>query len=171
MRWLRAWAVVLREHHEFTDNTVRQWMPHRTCSRLEEWEEALGLPDPCLGEDQTEEQRHTAVVARFRGTPLPFEDSSGDSPGAIQDYLKQYGHDVEVWYSWPFRVGRNRVGDRLGTLNGVLNVRVPGYCERFRVGVNRVGDRLVTCKGDGIEIYCLLKRVVPSRFSINIIYF
>lgn len=172
MRWLQAWAGVLREHHEWTDSQVLQWIPDRTCSRIEEWEEALGLPDPCFEGEQDGEQRRSRMLARLRGDlELPYDDSSADSPAAIQAYMQACGYDVDIWYSTPFRVGRNRVGDRLGQLDGVLNVRVPGYCERFRVRANRVGDRLGLCKGDGTEIACLLKRVVPARFSINLIFY
>lgn len=171
MRMTGALADTEAEFLDFTGRQMEQWRPDRTCSRLEEWEEALGLPDPCLGADQTDEQRRTSVLVRFRGTQVPYDDSSADSPGAIAMYLAEFGYDVEVWYSWPFRVGRNRVGDRLGLLDGVLNVRVPGYCERFRIGLNHVGERLAICKGDGTEITCLLKRVVPSRFAINVVFF
>ncbi|MCT9014626.1 DUF2313 domain-containing protein [Cupriavidus gilardii] len=171
MRWLRAWAGVLREHHEFVENAVRQWIPHRTCSRLEEWEEALGLPDPCFGENQDPEQRRTNMLARLRGDlDLPYEDSSAESPGAIRAYLARYGYQVEVWYSTPFRVGRNCVGDRLGALTGVLHVRVLYLCEPFRAGRARVGQRLRICSKDGTEIECLLNRIAPARFQINVIY-
>lgn len=172
MRWLKSIADLLREHDEFVERTIRQWMPHRTCSRLEEWEEALGLPEKCFGDDQSEKLRHSNMLARLRGDlDLAFDDSSADSPGAIRRYLARYGFDVEVWYNTPFRVGRNRVGDRLGNLSGVLHVRVLYICEPFRVGKNRVGDRLVNCTKSTAEIECLLARVVPARFSIHVIYF
>ncbi|ACR32496.1 putative phage tail protein [Burkholderia glumae] len=171
MRWLKAWAAVLREHHDWAKSAVRQWIPHRTCSRLEEWEEALGLPDPCFAGERDEEQRRTNMLARLRGdVDLAYDDSSAESPAAITAYLARYGYQVEVWYSTPFRVGRNRVGDRLGALNGVLNVKVLYLCQPFRVGRNRVGQRLRICSQDGTEIECLLARIAPARFQINVIY-
>jgi uncharacterized protein YmfQ (DUF2313 family) len=172
MRWLYAVAGMLREHDDFVEKAIQQWMPHRTCSRLEEWEEALGLPEQCFGDDQSVQLRRTNMLARFGGdVDLPFDDSSADSVGSIQRYLKRYGFEVEVWYNVPFRVGFNRVGDRLGALNGVLHVRVMYLCEPFRVGANRVGDRLVNCTKNTSEIECLLKRIVPARYDINVIYF
>jgi uncharacterized protein YmfQ (DUF2313 family) len=171
MRWLAAWADVLREHHDFTEQAVQQWLPHRTCSRLEEWEEALGLPDPCFGDDQDIEQRRTNMLGRLRGDlDLAYDDSSAESIGAMKAYLARFGYQVEIWYSTPFRVGRNRVGNRLGALSGVLNVRVLYLCEPFRVGSNRVGQRLRICTQDGTEIECLLNRIAPARFQINVIY-
>lgn len=171
MRCLKAWAAVLREHHDWTEGAVRQWIPHRTCSRLEEWEEALGLPDPCFAGEQDDEQRRTNMLARLRGdVDLAYDDSSAESPAALAAYLARYGYQVEIWYSTPFRVGRNRVGDRLGALNGVLNVKVLYLCQPFRVGRNRVDQRLRICSQDGTEIECLLARIAPARFQINVIY-
>lgn len=172
MRWLKAFGDLLREHDEFVDRMVQQWMPHITCSRLEEWEEALNLPDECFGQDQSAEVRRTNMLARFRGDiDLPYEDSSADSVGAIKAYLLRYGFEIDVWYNTPFRVGRNRVGDRLGGLNGVLHVRVLHICTPFRVGTNRVGQRLINCTKNSTEVECLLKRIVPARFAIDVIYF
>ncbi|WP_254220769.1 hypothetical protein [Burkholderia glumae] len=133
--------------------------------------EALGLPDPCFAGERDEEQRRTNMLARLRGdVDLAYDDSSAESPAAITAYLARYGYQVEVWYSTPFRVGRNRVGDRLGALNGVLNVKVLYLCQPFRVGRNRVGQRLRICSQDGTEIECLLARIAPARFQINVIY-
>ncbi|WP_211452629.1 putative phage tail protein [Collimonas antrihumi] len=172
MRWLKAFAGVLEEHHDFTSQTIRQWMPHRTCSRIEEWEDALGLPDPCFGENQDIEQRRTTMLARFRGgVTLAYDDSSADSIGAIQRYLRLHGYEIEAWYNTPFRVGRNRVGEKLGTLNGVLHIRVLHICSPFRTGANRAGQRLVNCSKNSEAVECLLKRIVPARFAIHVIYF
>lgn len=171
MRWLRAWAGVLREHDDFVQHASQQWLPHRTCSRLEEWEEALGLPDACFEGGQTIGERQASMLARLRGdVDLAYEDSSAESPGSIKAYLNRFGYQVEIWYSTPFRVGRERVGARLGALNGVLNVKILYLCEPYRVGSNRVGTRLRICTKDGIEIECLLQRIVPARYQINVIY-
>lgn len=171
MRWVKAFGDLLRLHDQFTDATVRQWMPHSTCSRVDEWEDALGLPDSCFGDNQTADVRRTNMLARFRGDlDLAYDDSSADSIGAIKGYLSRYGFEVEAWYNYPFRVGRNRVGQRLGALNGVLHVRVLYICYPFRVGANRVGQRLVNCTKNTAEVECLLKRIVPARFAINVIY-
>jgi uncharacterized protein YmfQ (DUF2313 family) len=172
MRWLKAFGDLLREHDEFVDRMIRQWIPHSTCSRLEEWEDALNLPDACFGDDQTVDVRRTNMLARFQGDiDLPYDDSSADSIGAIKGYLKRYGFEVEAWYNVPFRVGRNRVGDKLGALTGTLHVRILYICQPFRVGSNRVGQKLVNCTKNTAEVECLLKRIVPARFDINVIYF
>ena len=171
MHTLAAFAQQLADRHDWVQRLVQQWMPHRTCSRVEEWEDALGLPDPCFGPDQDAEQRRNNMLARLRGDlVLPYDDSSTDSTGAIVAYLAQYGYQARAWYNWPFRCRRNRVGDRLGVLNGILHVEVSTGSKPFRVSANRTGQRLRLDSAAGPEIECLLRRIVPSRFAIHVIY-
>ena len=73
-------------------------------------------------------------------------------------------------YNTPFRCGVNRVGDRLGALDGKLYVTVTLQSQAFRVGVNRVGDRLLQGQFNGGELACYLQRVLPARFQINVIF-
>lgn len=163
-------AATFAEHHETVRATVAQWQPHSTVTRLEEWEEALGLPDACFGLEQSQALRHQVVLQRLRGVDLPYEDSSPAAPGVIAQLCADVGYpDVTVRYNTPFRVGRNRVGDRLGALDGRLHVMVPSSSTPFRVG-DRVGRRLIERVVAGPNLACYLDRVVPARFSINIHY-
>lgn len=168
--WLKSWSTQLAELHEFTDMSIAQWWPHITCTRLEEWEEALGLPDPCFGIEQDKEQRRLNMLGRLRPADLPYHDSSPAAPDYIKALCAAIGYNVEVWYNWPFRVGRNKVGQRLGMLDGILNVQVIRVCEPFRVGEHRVRRRLVECTQDSTDLICYLKRIVPARYEIRTIF-
>ena len=75
-----------------------------------------------------------------------------------------------VRYNTPARVGVARVGDRLGALDGKLYVTVTLQTTLFRVGVARVGDRLSQGLLTGGEVACYLARVVPARYSVNVIF-
>lgn len=164
-------AEAFVEHHANVHAVVDQWQPHTTVARLAEWEVSTGLPDPCFGTDQSVALRHKNLLMRLRPLDLPYEDSSPAAPGVIADMCAELGYaGVTVSYNLPFRVGRNRVGDRLGALDGVLNVRVPTTSTPFRVGVNRVGDRLIERVGIGPELACYLNRELPARFQINVIF-
>lgn len=167
MRMTGALADFQGDFLDFARGTFRQWLPDQTCSRLEEWEEALGLPDLCVRPPLTDfAKRKSAVLARLRGMhTLKYPDSSADNLEALTAYLAEAGFDVEMWVNWPFRVGRNRVGDRLG-VNGYLYVHPLRICVPARVGEARVWDRLVECTDEFEELYCLLKRIVPARFEI-----
>lgn len=169
MRVLRGVAAVFDELHRYILECVRQWQPHTAVTRLAEWEEAAGLPDPCFGPEQTPALRRSLLLARLRGLELPYDDSSPAAPGAIEAICAALGYTVRVFYNVPFRVGVNRVGDRLGALDGVLYVRISaGGVEPFRVGQNRVGDRLVKTAVDLGPLECYLRRIVPARYAIDV---
>lgn len=164
----RGVAGLFDEFHRYIDECVRQWQPATTVTRLAEWEEATDLPDRCFGAEQDLQTRRRLLLARLRGPELAYVDSSPAAPGAIAAICATLGYTVEVFYNVPFRVGRNRVGDRLGALDGVLYVRVIVATEPFRVGQNRVGDRLVAVAQDLAPLECYLRRIVPARYAINV---
>lgn len=170
MRVLRGLAGAFAELHNWTTEVVRQWQPATTVNRLTEWEEATGLPDACFGLDQSAALRRQLLLARLRPLVLPYVDSSPASPGSLEAICLALGYVATVRYNTPFRVGRNRVGDRLGALNGRLWITVTLTTEPFRVGRNRVGDRLRLGTLNGGELACYLKRIVPARYELNVIF-
>jgi uncharacterized protein YmfQ (DUF2313 family) len=170
MRVMRALAVSFHELHEFTRLTVGQWQPHQTITRLAEWEEATGLPDACFGTSQSEDPRRKMLLSRLRGPVLEYTDSSPASPGALVAICAWLGYEATVQYNTPFRCGVHRVGQRLGALDGKLYVTVTLQSTYFRVGVSRVGDRLLQGLLNGGELACYLRRVVPARYQINVIF-
>lgn len=168
--WLQAQAEDLNEFENYTYSVIEQWWPHQTCTRVLEWAKATGLPDKCFP-NADEIMLRAQMLGRLRGvTNLPYDDSSPAAPEYIKALCAAIGYNVEVWYNWPFRVGRNKVGDRLGALDGVLNVEVIRVCEPFRSGQSRVGQRLVECTQDSQDLICYLKRIVPARFAIRTIF-
>ena len=129
-----------------------------------------GLPDSCFP-GATRAELRQQMLGRLNGvTGLKYEDSSPASTGFIERLCAQFGYDVDVWYNTPFRVGRNRVGQRLGALDGVLNVRVNRVSEPFRVGRNHVGQRLVIASKTGDDLLCHLRRIIQNRFAIRLIF-
>jgi uncharacterized protein YmfQ (DUF2313 family) len=167
MRVLRGMAGAFDALHQFSQLTVARWQPHTT-TRLAEWEAACGLPDLCFGA-QTEAERRRLLLARLRGPQLAYRDSSPVTLQTIQDICTALGYNVSIRYNQPFRVGRDRVGQRLGTNNGIIYIVLVRQAEPFRVGVNRVGDRLVQYSQDAGPLICYLQRIVPARFAIQII--
>lgn len=170
MRVLRGLAASLAQLHRWSNLTVRHWQP-ATTTRLAEWEAACGLPDACLGADQTETLRRTVLLARLRGPQRAYFDSSPAALGAIELLCQDLGFIVKLDYFTPFRVGRNKVGDRLGKLDGLISVRIDGLVRTpMRVGTARAGDRLATYNLDIAPLECLLQRLLPARFSLNFIF-
>lgn len=168
MRVLRGIAQSHADLIAFTQATVKQWQPHTTTLRMGEWEKACGLPDLCFGAVQGDSLRRAMLLRTLRGLDLPLFDSSPAAPAVIEQACAEIGYEVEVFYNTPFRAG-HRLGRRLGVRNGVLNVVASVGSEPLRVG-GRVGSRLVHRINAGPELDCYLRRIVPSRFSINVIF-
>lgn len=166
---VRGMAGLLAEQHQVALQATREWLPQATRTRLEEWEAAVGLPDPCLGPTQGVEERRAAVLARLRGFAGAYVDSSPAALGNLQAFCDNLGVDAVVSYRMPFRVRRDRVGRRLGVNNGQLVVLLQGVDEPFRVGRDRVRSRLVRRPAEVAALACALEAVVPARFAINVV--
>lgn len=169
MAVIRSEAADLAQHTEDVHAMVKQWQPHTTVARLAEWEASCGLPDTCMGPNQTESERRASLLRTLRPPELAYDDSSPAAPGAIEAACAAIGFTVTVSYNTPMRVGM-RIGDRLGALDGRLYVLVANANRPMRVGLARVGDRLVERDLPETNLNCFLERLVPARFSINTIF-
>lgn len=80
------------------DNTlIIEALPSTTTELLPEWEETLGLPDPCAGASPTIETRREQVVARFT-------NSGGQSAAFFIAYAARLGYviTIDVYSAWRF---------------------------------------------------------------------
>lgn len=170
MRLLGGVAASFAELDKVITQTTVEWLPHATKARLGEWEDAVGLPDQCFGADQTVDARRGRVLSRLRGPSGVYPDSSPASLGAIEAICTNLGYPAVAAYNHPFRCGRDRVGRRLGQLDGKLYVRMTAESTPFRVGHNRVGDRLVTRPAEVTQLACYLKNYAPARYQLNVIF-
>ncbi len=121
-------------------------------------------------EEASRNLRKKLLLTRLAGPGLAYPDSSSGSTAAIVAVCAWLGYTATVTYNHPFRCGRDRVGDRLGQLDGILYVNVVLQSTLFRVGTSRVGQRLAEGTMNGGELACYLQRVVPARFQINVIF-
>jgi uncharacterized protein YmfQ (DUF2313 family) len=78
--------------------------PATTYELLPEWEETLGLPDPCAGESPMVQTRRAQVVARFA-------NSGGQSAAYFVQFAANLGYEVTVQNYGPARAGEARCGD------------------------------------------------------------
>jgi len=79
-------------------------LPTKTTELLDEWESALGLPDPCVTQAQTVDERRTAVVAKLNavgGQSIPYFESlieaSGSSNYRIRKNVINNAQPAELW--------------------------------------------------------------------------
>jgi uncharacterized protein YmfQ (DUF2313 family) len=170
MRVLGGMAAAFCDLEALTEAATVAWRPQETNTRLEEWESAVGLPDACFGASQPVEARRGRVLSRLRGPAGPYLDSSPASLGALEAICGDLGYPAVAAYNHPFRCGRDRVGQRLGLLDGMLYVRMSAQSTPFRAGRNRVGDRLVARPAEVGQLACYLKNYAPARYQLNVIF-
>jgi len=184
-----AWA----ELHLWVLRQIDQGYPHATCTRLEEWEDALGLPD-CLRGSEDYKARRRDVLSKLAYPQLAqlVEDGSAAAPAAIAAVLAAAGYPARVTLLTSFRAGSSSAGDplgwrreRLGLAPGVTHVG-PDYplshhvagpllihlaaadaCTRFAAGSSSAGDPLGDCRQPHLE--CLLNRLAPARFHYAVL--
>lgn len=172
-RVLKGYAGVLSAHHDYVHDAVKQGLPQLTCSRLEDWEDALGLPD-CGTDIGSKQERVNAIIKRLSGWlgRIATENGSTSSVDFIKNVSRTLGYEVDVIFNKPFRVGMYRVGDRLGGINPPLYINVvsapAGYQwsnQPFRVGMHRVGRRLALGPRTS-NLECILKKILPARYEL-----
>jgi uncharacterized protein YmfQ (DUF2313 family) len=131
--------------------------PPSTLELLIEWEETLGLPDPCAGLAPTVAQRRAQVVARLIAV-------GGQSAPYYIAYALALGYVITITNFAPARVGILRAGDPLRgpawahawQVNAPLNT-----VQRMQVGTGRAGDALAYWSNAVLE--CALREVMPAH--------
>ena len=144
----------------------RQLDPSEGEASLSDWERVLGLPDECSASSTTADARRRAVLGRLL---------SGGSLSR-QFYInlaRSLGYEIgiEEGTSAPFRVGRNRCGERLGSEGGIFQwtVIVAGGSTRyFTVGKSTTGEPLVITSDDLLE--CVILRAAPAHAGVRFRY-
>lgn len=125
---------------------------------LPEWEQTLGLPDPCAGASPSLAQRVAQVVAKLS---IP----GGQSVQYFIDLAETLGYPgVTITEYSPAAAGRARCGDPCGGAPWahVWLVTAPTlpvfYAE---CGISRCGDPLYDLVGD--ELKCTINRYAPAH--------
>lgn len=133
---------------------------------LPEWEETLGLPDPCLGDFPTIAQRQAQVVARLIG-------AGGQSKQFFIDFAAKLGFVIEISEFAPSRIGRIRCGNHLAGADWAhtwLVTVISGdggvLLAAFRTGVGRMGDHLASDAVTYPVLECELKALKPAHTQI-----
>jgi uncharacterized protein YmfQ (DUF2313 family) len=123
---------------------------------LPEWEATLGLPDPCLGEAPTLEQRQQQVAARFIA-------NGGQSQAYFISLASALGYTITITQFAPFRLGQP-----LGQpLYGVAwahawQVNAPTFViEYFALGHNQCGDPFASWGSTVLQ--CEIERLAPAH--------
>lgn len=103
---LTALADELGRFDDRMEQLKREWDPSLTLEMLPDWERVLGLPDVCITEDQTVDQRRDAVVAKL--TLL-----GGQSRAFFISLAASLGYTITITEFDPFVSGGGHSGDPL----------------------------------------------------------
>jgi uncharacterized protein YmfQ (DUF2313 family) len=153
--------------------------PSRTCDRafnllvdafpatavelLPEWEESLGLPNPCTGPLATVELRQAAVVAALAGAGSPTR-------GVFTAIAVAMGYTTTIHEHAPFRAGRSLCGQVLGPPECIFAWEISGTeaaVQQFVCGVNRCGDPLAYLAS--VPLQCAFAPLVPSHTQLTLL--
>ncbi len=107
-RMLEALAVEPARVAERVQDMLVEAFPGTTVELIDEWEDALGLPDDCVT-PTIYADRIAAIVARFVGT-------SGHSEADYKELAESLGYEadlVTVTRVVAFKAGRSKAGDKL----------------------------------------------------------
>lgn len=92
---------------ERTADLLAESHPNTVSELLDEWEAEFGLPDPCVSEPQTIEERIGALAARVAST-------GGQSILYYKNLGLSLGLPLTITRSQAFELGRNGMGDPIG---------------------------------------------------------
>jgi uncharacterized protein YmfQ (DUF2313 family) len=164
---LEAFGLLLADAHNRGEDLLDEADPRTTVELLEDWERNVGLPDPCIGEGGTLQERRLQVLNRL--TRSRFQ-----TVAFFKQVALELGYVIEIEEFRPPACGRMRCGDRL---NGAplehrfyWRVAVPDpRLTLFRTGQSRCGDRLTEIdEADDLE--CVLRRMKPAHTTLLFSY-
>jgi uncharacterized protein YmfQ (DUF2313 family) len=156
--------IVAALHGRAGDLSEIESDPARTVELLADWERAYGLPNPCVGEGQTIQERRDALLARIAG-------AGGQSRAYFIAVAAALGFTITITEFDAFVVGASAVGDPLHDepWRFAWQVNAPEDTVRdFRVGASAVGDPLRGWGNAALE--CVLTALAPAHTKILFAY-
>jgi uncharacterized protein YmfQ (DUF2313 family) len=145
-------------------NLLNDAFPATTESLIPEWEESLGLPDPCTPDNPSTAQRRAAILAKFIG-------SGGQSAQYFINVAKALGFTITITEFSPFRLGYSTLGSPLmgPGWEDVWRINAPDITvSYFRLGISKLGDPFWTI--GNTELECRLRSIAPAHTILQFVY-
>lgn len=137
--------------------------PATTGELLPEWEETLGLPDPCWGTDLTLDKRRAQVVARI-------SQLGGQSVAAMNSYAASLGFTTTIKEYSSFKADLNAADGNLTdeTYDNAWQMFAPSIGDwRFHADQNYADEALGGFGNDVLR--CEINAVAPSHTNVNFV--
>jgi len=136
---------------------LKDAFPGTTFELLPEWEETLGLPDPCAGAAPTIPQRQAQVVARLVGVGSP-------TIANLIAFAANLGYTVTITQFVEARAGHMRAGDACNGVawNFAWQINAPLNTVVFALaGAMAAGDPLASFGNEVLE--CEIRAIMPAH--------
>lgn len=166
---LATWTPSFARSSESANGLVVDIFPPNTDMMLTEWQQSLGLPDPCAGAAQSLTQARDQVVSRFIS-------GGGQSIPYIIAYAAQLGFTITITESsGGFYMGQTAMGDPnrgLGSdpLANVWYVNSQLFTvSLFQMGLSAMGDPLGVVQNNLI-LECELQAIAPAHTLLLFVY-
>jgi len=142
--------------------------PRTTNEMFGDWESTYGLPDKCMADNSTPQERRLALLAKVRAR-------GGQSPAYFKRVAADlgYGDVVAIKEHRPFTCGKSKCGHTVGGTaidrhNWKVEISGPRVT-KFRCGVSRCGHKLgKISRAEDLE--CMLNRLKPAHTKLTIGY-
>jgi uncharacterized protein YmfQ (DUF2313 family) len=145
---MRALAEIYAQSGAAAAGLIDDVFPATTNNFLTEWEETLGLPDPCTVPAATVIQRRNSILAKLVGTP-------GQTPAYYIAVAAALGFTVTIT--------EGAAGTHQWTINASLNNIV-----YFKAGISVAGDPLASWGNSELE--CRLNMLKPAHTQLLFAY-
>ncbi len=155
---------LVRLHNRGGVDLLRELYPATSLELLDDWERILGLPDDCIGEATSTQDRRAQILYRLT-------NRGGQSPQFYIDLALQLGFVVTITEFNQFRAGISRAGDALTNGAWVFTWQVNAPAQTvtyFRAGVSTAGDPLAYGNNDSLE--CIINRAKPAHTIVLFSY-
>lgn len=167
MGWVEGCAQIWGDVSSSADRLIFQEAnPVKTVQMLPDWEEAYGLPDPCVQKTLTVTERKTALLNKIRV-------EGGASRAFFVNVARTLGYDIKIVEFRPFQFGLNRFGQKLTEGNCRYYWRVVVASPRvapFRFGNSSAGTDsfLEITRAEDLE--CVINRWKPAHTYVQFEY-
>jgi uncharacterized protein YmfQ (DUF2313 family) len=162
----RLMGVVAEERQKRHDRKLAllevESFPTQAVELLPEWEQMVGLPDPCRAAPGTLAERWADLADQFFADHPP-------TPGNMTAWALQAGWNIAIREQRDFVAGISMAGDTAGENDAVWVVTVLGQeIVYFRAGESASGDVLFTFP-DIATLECVLRRAAPAHTEVHFI--
>lgn len=152
-----ALAPTYERNTSAANNLLVDSFPATAFNLLPEWENTLGLPDPCAGQYPLISERQSQVVGRLV--------SRGGNMSILYyvSFAATLGYEITIKTFSPFRAGRSAAGDLCcdNRWSNAWLVKAPQFTIKYFSASGAAGDPLASWGSTALQ--CELQRLSPAH--------